>query len=438
MELPSSVRWRRSLLPVASSLSSSWTKPKLPSLASPSSPPAPSHQIRPPPGRRRLRVSGPGSHNNCSVFPSILCILVLFIICRCAGAEDIPPSTFAFENEDSLLRSTLERLDRSGYLLHDLEPLEEAPPTQKVPFEDIDTRFPYLQRREGERPHPKEDESSKTPHPRSVEPSSTATATADSSKASSTKLMTASDMPSASPLPRPFDTSLGSNFTSSSCPNFFSSFLSNSTFKACLPFSLLLQNSNSFFQAERSLVRISQTLDATCNVDVNKCSSLMSGIAQRLISNDNCGLDYQQQNPLVTQAYSGLISYEPLYQAGCLRSSSGSYCFADAITNSSSPSDSYIYYVALGLGLPGGSSPTCNKCLQDTMSILATAASNSTLPVSKTYVGTAQQIDLNCGPTFVNATVPIARGSAAAFTRPSTTTTFGAWALALIIFAWFT
>lgn len=42
-------------------------------------------------------------------------------------------------------------------------------------------------------------------------------------------------------LPRPFDTSIGNNFTTQSCPNFFNEFLNNQTFLDCLPFSLLLQ-----------------------------------------------------------------------------------------------------------------------------------------------------------------------------------------------------
>lgn len=42
-------------------------------------------------------------------------------------------------------------------------------------------------------------------------------------------------------LPRPFDSSLGNNFTSQACPDFFDSFLSNQTFQDCLPLSLLLQ-----------------------------------------------------------------------------------------------------------------------------------------------------------------------------------------------------
>lgn len=45
---------------------------------------------------------------------------------------------------------------------------------------------------------------------------------------------------SSSPLPRPFDTNLGDNFTAS-CQPFFDSFLDNPDFQRCVPFSLLLQ-----------------------------------------------------------------------------------------------------------------------------------------------------------------------------------------------------
>ena len=54
-------------------------------------------------------------------------------------------------------------------------------------------------------------------------------------------ITTDTSTPPGPPLPMPFDSSLGSNFTSSSCPAFFNSFLTEPSFKACLPFSLLLQ-----------------------------------------------------------------------------------------------------------------------------------------------------------------------------------------------------
>lgn len=43
------------------------------------------------------------------------------------------------------------------------------------------------------------------------------------------------------PLPKPFDGGLGTNYTQQSCPKFLRSMLSNDTFSACLPLSLLLQ-----------------------------------------------------------------------------------------------------------------------------------------------------------------------------------------------------
>lgn len=239
----------------------------------------------------------------------------------------------------------------------------------------------------------------------SVTPTGNATASI-----ATANIATASSSPApSSPLPSPFDTSLGSNFTSQTCPGFFDAFLKNATFKACHPTSLLLQNSNSFFQTSRSIVLLSQALDASCGASLAQCSPLMASLATQLIQDSNCGQEYRNQNPLVTQAHAGLISYEPLYRATCLKNSAtGNYCFADAITNTTNPSDSYPYYTALGTNLPAASRPTCNKCLQETMDSFAGYAANRDQPVSKTYTSTAQQINLGCGPGFVNATVPIA------------------------------
>jgi len=133
----------------------------------------------------------------------------------------------------------------------------------------------------------------------------------------------------------------------------------------------------------------------------------MLALANNLTSSDNCGADYAAQNPTVLAAHTGLIAYEPLYTASCLKNpTTSAYCFADAVTNASSPTDSYVYYLALNTSLPGGSQPTCNTCLQDTMAIFDAAAANRSQPVSSTYVAAAQQINVNCGPGFVNASLP--------------------------------
>lgn len=165
------------------------------------------------------------------------------------------------------------------------------------------------------------------------------------------------------------------------------------------------QTSNSFFSAERSLVRLTQTLDATCNVDYTQCSALMTSLAQQLQLQSNCGADLQMQNPMVLQAYNGFIAYQPLYSAGCLTDTDGNYCFANAVTNASAPTSSYIYYLPLGVQLPAGTQPACNTCLKNTMAVFASAASNNSVPLSGDYTSAAQQVDLTCGPTFVEASV---------------------------------
>lgn len=248
-----------------------------------------------------------------------------------------------------------------------------------------------------------------------TEPASSTTTTTTSESASATSAGNAvtsieaapSSTGAPSPLPSPFDTSLGSNFTSRACPDFFRNFLNNATFQDCHPTSLLLQNSNSFFTASRSPDLLSQSLDASCGVSLAQCSPLMASLASQLVQDANCGQDYRNGNPLVTQAHGGMVSYEPLYRATCLtNSATGNYCFADAITNTTNPADSYPYYTALGTNLPAATRPNCDQCLQDVMNIFAGYAVDRNQPVAAIYTATAQQISLGCGPGFVNTTVP--------------------------------
>lgn len=115
---------------------------------------------------------------------------------------------------------------------------------------------------------------------------------------------------------------------------------------------------------------------------------------------------------MVQQAYTGLSAYDTLYHAACLTNpNTGNYCFADAVTNSSAPTSSYIYYLPLGLSLPAGTRPACNQCLQNTMAIFAEAASNATTELSGDYGQAAQMVDMGCGPNFVQESVVVSNGS---------------------------
>ncbi|KAI4754436.1 hypothetical protein E4T52_13417 [Aureobasidium sp. EXF-3400] len=258
-----------------------------------------------------------------------------------------------------------------------------------------------------------------------------ASSTPTSSSASSVSTI------SSDALPRPFDTGLGNNFTTSSCPAFFKDFLSNDAFNECVPLSLLLQvsrdhyhsldanhetdmclmiqTSTSFFNVQRSPVKLAQTLGASCGVNFDSCSTLMASLARQIQSPDNCAADLQNQNPTVMQAYAGFVAYQSLYHAGCLlNDDTGSYCFSDAITNATSPTNSYVYYLPLGVSLPGTTAPSCSSCLQDTMSVFASAATNRSQPVSKVYTTAAAMIDLTCGAGFVNSSGPVTPSTGAA------------------------
>lgn len=227
---------------------------------------------------------------------------------------------------------------------------------------------------------------------------------------------------SSSSNPKAFDGGLGNNYTEASCPLFLNSFLNNETFTGCTPFSLLLQTSMSFFAASKSASAVAKVLDSSCHVVLPACTSLMSSLASELKDDSNCGEDYRRQNPIVRQAYNGLVSYSPLYEASCLKNTKTSnYCFVDAVTNMTNPSNSYLYYLPLGMPLPSGSMMTCSTCLKETMDIFNAVAGNKSQPISTDYSIAAQMINLGCGPGFVNQTVPkrSSQGGGSARAKPS-------------------
>ncbi|KAK6582748.1 hypothetical protein PZA11_005156 [Diplocarpon coronariae] len=236
-------------------------------------------------------------------------------------------------------------------------------------------------------------------------------------------------------LPVPFDMGFNNNI-STTCNSFMNSMLANSTFNKCLPFSLLLHNSNSFFQTSKSRVRITQMLDFSCAANVTQCTAVMSAFAANLTTSAACASDLSARNPLIENARTGLRAYQPLYKASCLRSpSTSAYCFANAITNVSSPSDSYIYFLPLNTSLVGGSKPTCNACLRNTMSIFEASSTDRTQALANTYVPAASQVNMICGPSFVNASLPAALESAAlAPTAPAAS--LGAAALLTVLATW--
>jgi hypothetical protein len=101
-----------------------------------------------------------------------------------------------------------------------------------------------------------------------------------------------------------------------------------------------------------------EILGLSCGVDVDACTSIMDSYSGQLRGTSNCRSDYNAQNPVVTNVFTALVAYRPLYAAGCLKASSGDYCFVDAVTNVESPQDLFVYSLALGTNLPSASIPT--------------------------------------------------------------------------------
>ena len=160
------------------------------------------------------------------------------------------------------------------------------------------------------------------------------------------------------------------------------------------------------FNAEKSLVSITQVLDATCASNATFCTTYLKELATNLTSASNCGADYKLGNSVVVQAYLGMMAYQPLYTASCLKDATTSaYCFGNAITNLTTPANAYFYFLPLNISLPSRSTPACNRCLQLTMGIYRSATADRTASIANTYLAAAQQVDAVCGPTFVNDTL---------------------------------
>ncbi|KAI9931564.1 hypothetical protein ASPWEDRAFT_169592 [Aspergillus wentii DTO 134E9] len=213
---------------------------------------------------------------------------------------------------------------------------------------------------------------------------------------------------SSSSFPTPFDHSIDDNFTKNypSCAKFFDKFLSDTTFTNCHAISMLIRDSNSFFQSLHSIAATSLILDAACDASVAECSTKISKLASQLTSSSNCGDAYDANEPLVVGAYTDMIAYQPVYQASCLKNpTSGDYCFVDAISNSTNAADYDAYFLPLGGSF--SDYPTCNECLQATMDVYSHWAQIDEQPLDQTYMPAAEKVNTQCGANFANLNVTV-------------------------------
>jgi hypothetical protein len=152
-------------------------------------------------------------------------------------------------------------------------------------------------------------------------------------------------------------------------------------------------------------------LDATCAANVTVCDSYLSDVAAKLIDTATCGDDYEAENQVVVQAYIGLKAYQPLYSVGCLKDAqSSAYCYANAVTNTSTTGNTYLYYLALNISYPSTTPdlPSCNQCNKETMLIYQAATAHRSSFIATTYESGAEQVAAACGISFANVTLAAA------------------------------
>lgn len=228
-----------------------------------------------------------------------------------------------------------------------------------------------------------------------------------------------------SPLPEAFDGDLDGELNTdadSNCPTFLDGVLADPSYEACYPLSMMLQTSQGFFNAQKQLLSVVRVLDATCAANVTYCTEFFDAAAANLTAEANCKKEYNNGDSVVKQFLFGLQAYEMMYQATCLQDPDDDmYCYANAVTNLTTASNAYFYYLPYNLTLPGSTVPACSWCVQETMAIFHTASADRSQPISNTYVDAARQVNTICGLDFVNGSLAEATTSASSIFMPSWT-----------------
>lgn len=129
----------------------------------------------------------------------------------------------------------------------------------------------------------------------------------------------------------------------------------------------------------------------------------MSSLANSLTSSNVCRDDLNK-NVVIRNTLLALRAYSTLYTATCLKNpDTSAYCYAEAITNASNPTDTYLYFLPLNTSLSAGAKPSCGSCTRNIMGVFEEATSNRSSIIASTYESAASQINIQCGPDFVNA-----------------------------------
>ncbi|BEI85505.1 hypothetical protein CcaverHIS002_0509060 [Cutaneotrichosporon cavernicola] len=214
------------------------------------------------------------------------------------------------------------------------------------------------------------------------------------------------------PTPTPLDTSISSSL-SHECMTYLTNLISNSTFLSCLPFSLLLQTSNSYrtqitnarSSGNYSYLNELVAYAASPAPGSETCDQTFAGFAETMRDRTNCGSDLNSGMPVARQARRGLSNYAAVRTAaGLVNPDTGSYCYLEAAA-SERPDDAYLWQLPMGNILPSTSIPTCSKCSALVMNHWGTWSTNTTTLNGTMINSAASTINAKCGANFVSVTV---------------------------------
>ncbi|KAJ6514529.1 hypothetical protein DFH09DRAFT_257775 [Mycena vulgaris] len=222
------------------------------------------------------------------------------------------------------------------------------------------------------------------------------------------------------PFPQPFDSDLSQNFSSITCFNFFSNMTNTVAFRSCRPFSMLLQSSAAFIEAQDSLTTLNSIVWGTCNTNIvdDECAANMAWFSSNLVS--SCAIDLKDGNSMAVGTQIALNAFELMRSAGCLVDpTTNTYCYLDAVRNSN-PSDTYFYSIPLGVNVPNNTIASCSACTKSLMTLYYGALGNSSQSaglsaLKATYNSAAKIAVADCGTAY--ATLTTTKPSAALSVR---------------------
>ncbi|KAJ7689480.1 hypothetical protein B0H17DRAFT_937412 [Mycena rosella] len=229
------------------------------------------------------------------------------------------------------------------------------------------------------------------------------------------------DLPT--PFPQPFDSDLSQNFSSVSCFNFFANMTNTVAFRACRPFSFLLQSSADFIEAQDNLTTLNNIVWGTCNTSFTEddCSTNMAWFSSNLES--SCASDLKDGNSMAVGTQIALNAFDVMRSAGCLVDpTTNTYCYLDAVRNSN-PSDTYFYSLPLGVSMPNNTIASCSACTKSLMTLYYGALDNSSQSaglkaLKSTYNGAAKIAAADCGTAYATLTTTASNGALPARTAP--------------------